>query len=236
MAGTGNPWLASVRLLWRTLTFRSSVEEYEDATWHAYVVGFALVWLAGIGRTWDDLEASLVRKLGLGSLVYVVVLAGLVAIFALPLARKRLAYQHILLFVTMTALPALIYAIPIERWTDMATAQVLNLQFLLFVAAYRVALFFRFLFACMRIAWFDTLLSGLLPLMLIIVVIVLSGATNMVLDVMGGLRGRDPQADDLANDVVLALTGFSCLAFIPAFLVFCIRAYAVKNAPVSSDE
>ncbi len=230
-----SPWLAPFRLLWRTLTFRATAEEYESATWHSFLFGFLITWLAGVGRTWDDPDASPLRVTGLGSVGYVVVLAGLITIFALPLSRRRIGYRATLLFVLMTAAPALIYAIPVERWTDMHSAQVLNLNFLLVVASYRVLMFFRFLYSCARMAWFDTVMAGLLPLMLIIVLVTLFGLTGKVLDIMGGLRG-DQNAQSMADEIVLMISGFSCVGFIPAFLVFGVRASMINRAPVSSDK
>ncbi len=230
-----SPWLAPFRLLWRTLTFRATAGEYESATWHSYLVGFLITWLAGLGRTWDDPEASPLRVTGLGSVGYVVVLAGLITIFALPLSKRRIGYRATLLLVLMTAAPALIYAIPVERWTDMHSAQVLNLNFLLVVASYRVCMFFRFLYSCARMAWFDTILAGLLPLMLIIVLVTFFGLTGKVLDIMGGLHG-DENAQSMADDIVFMLTGFSCVGFVPGLVAFGVRASSINRAPVSSDE
>lgn len=231
-----NPWVAPFRLMWRTLTFRATAEEYEQATWHAYAVGLFFVWLAGVGRTWDDPDVYGLRKTGFGSLMYVAVLAGFILVFASPLARRKVKYHHVLLFVSMTALPALLYAIPVERWTTLAQAQVINLNFLLVVAAYRVALFLGFLGNCMKMPWFDMVLAAILPLMLIISIIAISGMGHVVLDVMGGLHGRDPGAQDLANSVVMTLTGISCIGFFPTLIVYGVRASMVAKAPVSSDE
>ena len=50
-----------------------------------------------------------------------------------------------LIFVTLTSLPALLYAIPVEKFMALEYAQTANVLFLAVVASWRVALLIVFL-------------------------------------------------------------------------------------------
>jgi hypothetical protein len=59
----------------RLLTFRP-ISSAVPAQWRAFLIfGLFFTWLAGVGRYWDNPRADLWQSLGLGSLVYVFVLA-----------------------------------------------------------------------------------------------------------------------------------------------------------------
>jgi hypothetical protein len=51
----------------------------------------------------------------------------------------------------------------------------------------------------------------MLPVTLIIATIVLSGYSGIVMDIMGGFREREPNAQDGVNDILGAVTMFGCL-------------------------
>lgn len=100
---------------WRVLTFRlpsSAIVEH----WQAYL-GFGLVftWLAGVGRYWDHPRADLWQYLGLGSVAYVFVLALILWALLAPLGPANWSYRNVLVFLTLTAPPAVLYAVPVER-------------------------------------------------------------------------------------------------------------------------
>ena len=74
LRGFGGSSMATTWL--RYLFLRLSAEELRGVPWRVYL-GPALVvtWLAGMGRYWDHPSASGLQILGIGSIVYVFVLA-----------------------------------------------------------------------------------------------------------------------------------------------------------------
>ena len=62
-----------------------------------------------------------------------------------PLRPRNWSFVGVLIFVTLTSLPALLYAIPVEKFMSLETAQTANVIFLAIVASWRVALLIVFL-------------------------------------------------------------------------------------------
>lgn len=191
--------------------------------------GLLITWLAGVGRYWDHPSASLPQYMGLGSIVYVFVLALLIWGVAAPLKPKRWTYVHVLVFVMLTSLPALLYAIPVERFMTLPAAQLTNMLFLAVVAAWRVAMLLRFLITSAGLSGWATLVAGLLPLALIVTLLTFLNLERAVFDIMGGLR--EPTQYDAAYGVLVMITAVSWLAS-PVLLI----AYAVLASRASRSE
>lgn len=115
----------------RYLFLRLSAEELRVVPWRVYL-GPALVvtWLAGMGRYWDHPSASGFQMLGIGSVVYVFVLALVLCIVGGSLGARNWNYPTVVTLVALTSPPALLYAIPVERWMPMVQAQQTNVWFL----------------------------------------------------------------------------------------------------------
>lgn len=98
---------------WRLLSFRNPGPEIRTH-WRAYLAfGLLCTWLAGIGRYWDNPKAYWWQHLGLGSVVYVFVLALLLYLL--------LAYQIVFAIsvYSILAAPVLIIAyawLAIRAW------------------------------------------------------------------------------------------------------------------------
>ena len=109
----------------RYLFLRLSAEELRAVLWRVYL-GPALVvtWLAGMGRYWDHPSASGLQMLGIGSIVYVFVLALVLWIVGGSLGARNWNYPTVVMLVALTSPPALLYAIPVERWMPMERDQV----------------------------------------------------------------------------------------------------------------
>ncbi len=61
--------------------------------WHFYLGwGLSITWLVGIGRYWDHPDADVWQYAGVGSLAYVLVLAAIVWLVAMPLKPENLSY------------------------------------------------------------------------------------------------------------------------------------------------
>src|SRR5689334_11993983 len=101
----------------RVLTFRATRNELRSFDRRHLFLGFLLTWLVGMGRWWEDPRAGLLQHLGVGSLVYVVILSLFLWLIIKPLA-VRTRYVTVLTYVTLTAPPAILYALPVRSWLD----------------------------------------------------------------------------------------------------------------------
>ncbi len=204
---------------WRLLTFRSSREELQALSRSHLGFGLFWTWIVGMGRWWDDPGANIAQHLGLGSLIYVVCLATLLWVVMLPLKPESWKWKHVLTFVTLTSPPAILYAIPVERFTDLEVAKSLNVIFLAVVATWRVALL---IFYLRRLAGLDgwSVLSGsLLPLTAIVAALSYLNLERAVFNVMAGL-GDKGTANDAAYLVLLMITLLSVYAFLPLLAIY----------------
>ena len=185
---------------------------------HVYLAyGLIVTWIVGVGRYWDHPNAAWWQYAGFGSVAYVFVLAALLWGIGWPLRPARWTFRNVLLFVCLTSLPALLYAIPVERLMTLDRAQATNFGFLAVVASWRVAL----------VVWFLRRMAQLeAPSVFAICGILLSGivwalsALNLehaVFEIMGG-NDRASTAGDAAYGIVIVLTGISWLV-LPVALV-----------------
>lgn len=156
--------------------------------WPAYLAfGLVFTWLAGIGRYWDNPRADLWQHLGLGSLAYVFSLALILWILLLPLRPRLWSYRNVLVFVTLTSPPAILYAIPVEKFMSLEGAQSAN-------------------------AWFTIVVATLLPLALIVVALAALNLEHVVFELMSGIRPEDRSPNDISYSIVTILAFFSFLA------------------------
>lgn len=133
------------RTVLRVLSFRFAREEMLAVDHRHLAVGLIATWLVGMGRYWDDPLANIFQHLGVGSVIYVFALTALLWLVMRPLCPDGLSYRRLLTFVTLTSLPAMLYAIPVERFFTLAIARSINVWFLAAVAAWRVALLVLYL-------------------------------------------------------------------------------------------
>lgn len=190
------------------------------ANFNAYLVhGLLITWLCGVGRYWDNPRADLWQYLGLGSVAYIFILAGLLWLLILPLKPAHWSYRNVLLFISLASLPALLYAIPVERFMSMEHAQWANVWFLAIVATWRVALLFVYLQRVAKLPLGTVFIATLLPLTLIITGLTALNLEHVVFNIMAGLDSvHDKSANDAAYAILFLLTWFSILAF--PFLLF----------------
>ena len=195
--------------VWYFLTFRGlklSSPKHVDVF---LIAGLIFAWIAGIGRYWDHPSAQLWQYLGLGSVIYVFVLALLIWGIIAPLKPINWRYKDVLTFVALTSPLAWLYAIPVERFLPMETAIDLNIYFLAIVAFWRVALFVHFLKAYARLSWLKVVVASLLPLAIILFALTLLNLEQAVFEIMAGLeeeRSRD--GVQRIHDSVYATTFF----------------------------
>jgi hypothetical protein len=203
---------SALKLIFRVLSFRATPEEFGRAGKEFLLTGLAITWVVGIGRWWDDPRVLPIPvRMGLGSVVYVFVLAAVLWVLAKPLMNRRTGYYEVAAFVAATSLPGIIYAFPIEAISPDAPASDYNVKALLFVAAYRVSLLIWFCYRILQLSFPGALVVTFLPISLISLGVVMAGMGHRVFDIMGGFREAFPPS---AVEEVLTMIG--CLSFLLA--------------------
>ena len=114
-------------------------------------------------------SVGLLQHLGIGSVVYIFVLALLLWFVARPLRPKHWSYRHVLTFLSLVSPPAILYAIPLEKLYSFEASYTINEWFLAIVALWRVALLIDFLRVVGELDVGSVIVASLLPLTLIVV-------------------------------------------------------------------
>jgi hypothetical protein len=197
--------------------------------WLPYLtIGLFITWIVGIGRTWDNSYEPLWLRSGLPSVAYAVVLAGFIWVVVAALRPGRWTYRNVLLMVTMTAAPGLIYAIPVEQFLDHGTARATNLIFLAIVAAWRMALYFHFLRSAAKLPPVAATVAALLPPTLILAVVSAYGALEIV---AGGMGGTElPPGESIAASVLFFIAA-SCWIALPILVVAWLALAVIRSRP-----
>jgi len=195
-----------------------------------YVLG--VTWLVGIGRYWDSPDANWVQHLGIGSVAYLFVMSVILWCAIQPIAKAPVTISRIFIFVGMSSLPALLYAIPVEMFMSIDGAAKTNYWFLTVVAIWRVALLFFFCKRAVSLSTWGAMTATILPLCCIMMVLAALSLEHAVFDMMGGLRVVEDYERTTAGLVASSLTeaagwsidtvgGLSFLAFLlfPIFMI-----------------
>lgn len=183
-------------------------------------LGIVGVVIAGIGRWWDDPEASLLQQYGVGSVVYSLLLA-LVVLASISPFNPKIPYRAVLGMVCFTSLPALLYAIPVEKFMTATNATIYNAAALGIVATYRVSLLAWFHAKVVQIRWWQNVLAILFTISFIGAGVFIFGYAPKILETMGGMRYDDP----VRNQVAKLGEGLSFFSLLAAPIV--VVAYAI---------
>ncbi len=218
----------------RLLTFRLSRDEMLSFDRKHFIAGLIGTWIVGMGRYWDDSGAKLLQHLGLGSVIYIFALALFIWIILLPYQVKDWNYFRVLTFIGLTSFPAIFYAIPVERFCTIETANTINVWFLAIVAAWRLALLFFFLKRFTRLNLINIITVTLMPICIIISVLTLLNLHRVVFNIMGGVRNPTPH--DAAYFVLIYLTGISLVLSIPLILSYIISIYLRRKKLKEKDQ
>ena len=127
-------WLEIVKSDVRLLTFRISQAELIQLNWQHLVFGLLCTWVVGIGRHWDNPRVTFWQHLGVGSVAYIFVLSLFLWLIIWPLRPHYWSYFRVLTFVSLVAPPAILYAIPVEKFVSLGWANSINAMFLGIVA------------------------------------------------------------------------------------------------------
>lgn len=221
---------------WRFLTFRRMSAGVRERPWAYIAFGLAFTWLAGIGRYWDNPRADWWQYAGLGSVAYVLLLSTLLWLLIAPLRPRHGSLRNVLMFVVLTAPPAVLYAIPVERFLSVDAAVAANQWFLAIVATWRVALYLHFLLRTAALPIATAIVATLLPLIVIVITLAVLNLEHVVFDIMAGIRDEDRGPNDGAYLIVFTLTMMSGLAapfVLIGYLLAVWHAWVIRprNAP-----
>ena len=196
----------------RLLTFRKPGAGIGEHPGAYLAFGMCMTWMAGIGRYWDNANVQLWQHLGLGSLAYVCCLALVIWLLVAPLGPANWSYRKVLLFVTLTSPPAILYAIPVESFLAPSSAVAVNAGFLAIVALWRVALLFVFLRRAAGLTGYKIVVAALLPLALVIDVLAILNLERAVSGAMAGIPDAAASDGEAAHSVVRVICGVSILS------------------------
>ena len=209
-------WWQVIRTEIRFLTFRATREELAQLGTKHLIFGILCTWLVGIGRYWDNPRVGLLQHLGTGSVIYLFVFSLLLWLVLWPLRPKGCSYFKVLTFVSMVSPPALLYAIPVEHFFSIDTANTINVWFLAIVATWRVALLIFFLKRYGQMNPFVIIIATLLPLTFIVLSLTILNLEKVVFNIMGGIHERS--AADSSYVVLLLLSYGSIMLFVPVVI------------------
>lgn len=186
--------------------------------------GILGTWIVGMGRYWDDPDAEFLQHLGAGSVIYIFAMSLFIWLIVKPYFVKEWKYKTVLTFVSLTSFPAILYAIPVERFMSVEVAAQMNVWFLLVVAAWRLGLLFFFLKVFTKLPWGYIITAALLPICVIVITLSILNLEHVVFNIMGGIR--TPDANAKAYDVLLMISVTSIILFVPLLLGYLI---AIRN-------
>lgn len=217
-----------IKLIFKLLFFNLKKEDFLQFNRKHFFVGLIGTWMVGIGRYWDDPGAHLVQHLGLGSVIYIFVLGAIIWLLILPFKIEKWSYFTVVVFISLTSFPAILYAIPVEKFWSIQTSNTINVWFLAIVAAWRLCLLFYFFKQFTELNVLNVLTVTLLPICTIITTLTFLNLHRVVFDVMGGLR--ESSSHDSSYSVLVVLTVISAILLIPLLISYAIGIYKRRKA------
>jgi hypothetical protein len=211
----------------RLLSFKITKQEILQFNKGHFIVGLLGTWVVGMGRYWDDDGASLLQHLGLGSVIYIFLLALFIWLIVKPFLINDWNYFTVLTFISLTSFPAIFYAIPVERLFSIDIANTINVWFLAAVAAWRLTLLYYFLKRFTTLSHSNIVTVTLMPICLIITTLTILNLHRVVFDLLGGRRNTTPH--DNAYLVLLFLTVISAILVLPLLLAYGLGIYNSRN-------
>lgn len=210
--------MSIIRSITRLLTFRLTRDEMLQFKLKHFIAGLTGTWIVGMGRYWDDKGANLLQHLGLGSVIYIFVLAAFIWLIVKPFFVDMWNYFTVVTFISLTSFPAILYAIPVEKFVSIKTATTMNVWFLIIVASWRLCLLYYFLRHFTSLGINNILTITLMPICLIITSLTALNLHRVVFNIMGGLS--EPNVHDGAYTVLLFLTVVSVILIIPLLIAY----------------
>jgi hypothetical protein len=91
-------------MVFKILLFQFTQEDLLAFNKKHLFIGILGTWIVGMGRHWDSPKATILQHLGIGSVVYIFILAGFIHLLVMPLRLKNWSYFRILTFISLTSL------------------------------------------------------------------------------------------------------------------------------------
>jgi hypothetical protein len=211
----------------RLLTFKLTREEILQFDRKQLIAGLIGTWIVGMGRYWDDQGASLLQHAGLGSVIYIFSLSAFIWLIVKPFRVDVWSYFRVLTFISLTSFPAILYAIPVEKFLSISTANMINVWFLAIVAAWRLSLLYRFLKIFTLLSYGNILVITFMPICLIISVLTALNLHRVVFNIMGGIR--DPNPHESSYFVLMFLTVISVILSLPLLISYIVGVVNSRN-------
>ena len=212
---------------WRILSFGFGGDDLRALNRDHQIFGVIATLLVGVGRYWDHPDPYLFQSLGIGSLSIAALLSLLVYLVVLPLKPRDWDLANLATFITLTALPALLYAIPVERFLALPQARSANVAFLAAIAAWRVGLLYAYLRRRAEFPRWLSVVALLLPTAGVIVVLTALNLEQAVFDLMSGLHDDSTPAD-AAYSALALITAFALILF-PALVAAYIAGIVLRR-------
>lgn len=209
----------SAGLCLRILTLRASGEQLLALNRQDLVFGLLCCWVVGIGRWWDDPHANLILHTGIVSVLYPFVLGTLLWLFMWPLRPGKWSYIRLVTYISMTAPPAILYAIPVEQFFAIKTAMDINAWFLVVVALWRLTMLLTYTIKATDLGVLESIAGSYGPIFAIVLILTELNLHKVVFDVMMGARQSPDNFEAGGFQVLLLLGLLMSVAAIP-FLLF----------------
>ena len=212
----------------RILTFSATREDLVQLGPRHLAFGLVCSLIVGIGRYYDNDRVGLLQHLGIGSVIYVLLLSLFLWLLIWPLGPKDWSYIRVAAFVSLLSPPAILYAIPIEYLSSVEVANTWNAVFLGIVATWRVALLIFYLRRLARLQWSKAVVATLLPLCIIVVTLSALNLERVVFNLMGGFTQET--ANDSAYFFLVGLAFIAYIMFLPLLLAYVVIVVQSVNA------
>lgn len=204
-----------LRTALRVLFFRASTEELASLDRRHLALGLVASALAGIGRFWDNPGVSVLAHGGGWSVLHVFIVAAVFVAVARLVRVKTVTTTGILTLVTLSAPPAALFAIPVERFLDPVSARFANLGFLLIVSTWRVALVAWYFTRVGELRAFEATVVALFPVTGVFAALSGRMGVDPLLGIMGTFSGIAP--DGFPEAITSGLVSFSKVALLTLF-------------------
>lgn len=218
-----------LRFIGRVLSFRFTAADIAAVDRRHLALGLLFTWLVGIGRYWDNPRANTLQHLGLGSIAYVFVLTTFLWLLLMPLRPASWSYRHILTFISAVSVPGFLYAIPVERFLSLASAQTVNFWFLAVVATWRVALYGAFLSRYAQLQNLRLFVALFLPLSVIVLGLTALNLERAVFEIMAGNDPNQGTPADAAYGILVLLSFFSMFLTPVVLVLYLFAIYLVRR-------
>ena len=212
-----------LKTITKILFLQSSKEDIVKLNNGYLIIGLLCTWIVGMGRYWDNPRANIWQHLGVGSVIYVIVLSAFIWLIVLPFKLEKWSYFRLLTYISLCSIPGILYAIPVEKFMSMDTAKSINAYFLGIVAIWRIMLLFRFLKQLDNLSIDEIMTCVFLPIVLIINTLAILNLEHVVFNIMSG--NDKTSVNDRAYILVLVLTIASWILVLPLLINYIYSIY-----------